>query len=89
MISSYWHIVYERDKLCDVFDKLKPISHLLNLVIIDDIFTGKRRQKVISDFVTVIIRTSIEFSISNYVMKNICVFIFNGADVLKSISITK
>ena len=74
---------------CDVFDQLKPIFHLLNLVIIDDIFTGKRRQKVISDFVTVIIRTSIEFSISNYVMKNICVFIFNGVDVLKSISITK
>jgi len=60
------------------FSILKPISLLFNL---DDIFTGKRRQKVISDFVTVKIRTSIEFRISNYVMKNIYVFIFNDADV--------
>ena len=57
---------------CDVFD-IKPISLLFNLVITDDIFTGKRRQKVISDFVTVKMRTSMEFSISNYVMTNIYV----------------
>jgi hypothetical protein len=34
---------------CDVFVILKPISLLFNLVITDDIFTGKRRQKVIRD----------------------------------------
>ena len=51
MISSYWQIVYERDKF-GVFDILKSISLLFNLVLIDDIFTGKRRQKVISDIVT-------------------------------------
>ena len=61
---------------CDVFDILKPISLLFNLVIINDIFNGKRRQKVISDFVTVKIRTSMEFSISNDVMKNIYVCLY-------------